>query len=193
MTPRSATKPKYTSLPPSRRLRLEVDLEFDGRIPLPDGFVATALADALLIMDEQGLVFPGVEWPRHLERLHGWFVRVVGSGHLVSEASVPERFIEQRRQDGDVWPRESLPAGTPAALSAEIDEVLAAIDDLEPLVMEHAEAAWIAVTHLRHAAAQLATPGQSVQALQAAVEQGRKALASSHKLGGVLSEPLPPT
>jgi hypothetical protein len=61
-------------------LVVEVDLEFDGRIPLADGYIVTALSDALLDMDEQGLLFPGVDWPRHRERLRDWSVSLIRSG-----------------------------------------------------------------------------------------------------------------
>jgi hypothetical protein len=131
-----------------RRLRVEVELELDSRIPLPDGYIVTALADALPEMDEQGLLFPGIDWPRHAERLRDWQVTLVGAGMRARPVSRLDQAIEVRRRDGDFGPRDSLPEA--------VEELLAAIDDLEPQVLMLSERAWRAVMRLRWVAASLA-------------------------------------
>lgn len=162
-----------------RTLRLEVDLEFDGRIALPDGYIVSALADGLLELDRQEALFPGAAWPRHLERLRDWSVRLAGSGGRCRPLTPLEIAIEQRRREGHLGPQATPANAAAERLREDADTLLAAIDDLEPQMMERAEAAWAAIVQLRQVAARLEMPETSSVQLRGAIEEARALVAAA--------------
>lgn len=168
----------------TRRLRLAVELEFDARIPLPDGAIVTALADGLPTLDEGGLLFPGIEHPRHLERLLDWSVMLAGSGGAVRPTPL-DRAVEARRRDGGVPP---VQVRAPAARSAEVEEEIAAvqaeIDDLEPRLVEIATAAWSTASRLRYATARLDEPHLVGPELREVLAEAQAAFEAGQELAG---------
>jgi len=163
-----------------RKLRLEVELEFDTRIPLPDGFIVTAIADGLLELDRQDRLFPGVEWPRHLERLLGWSVQLAGSGGSIRSPSPVEGAMEQRRREGDLG-LQAVPTSKAAErLREEANGLLDQIDDLEPGLMQRAQALWTIIIRLRHVAARLEMPETSLVELRAAIKEAKDLIAAAH-------------
>lgn len=124
-------------------------------------------------MDQQGLLFPGVDWPRPGERMRDRYVSLVASGRKVAPPSPLELAVERRRREGDIGPGEAPATAAEAALLAEADDLVAAIDDLEPEVLSRADEAWRTVVRLRHAAARLSFPGNSAVELRGAVKEAK--------------------
>jgi hypothetical protein len=84
-----------------------------------------------------------------------------------------DEAVERRRREGDLGPG-AAPLGEAAErLRQEANQVLAAIDDLEPEVMERARAAWSTIVRLRQAAALLGMPDTSPVELRAAIKEAK--------------------
>lgn len=139
----------------SRSLTIEVMLEISGHVPLADGYLVTALADALPEIDQQGLLMPGIEWPRPGERLLDWSVRLVASGGTIGGGSPVERLMEERRREDGPLPRRRRMDQRDIPWVQEAESLIAEIDDLERQLLQQAEAAWTGTSALRHAAAAL--------------------------------------
>jgi hypothetical protein len=106
--------------------------------------------------------------------------------------SVLEQAMEQRRRQGDVWPRTHSKSEVEAMRGTEAETVLAAIDDLEPQVLALAEEAWGLTVRLRHAAARLtAAEGSPIQ-LAAAIVEARRAFEAATNLVGPGVSDSPP-
>lgn len=127
-------------------------------------------------MDQQDLLFAGVTWPPHPERLWSWEVRLIGSGRRSAVTERIERAMEARRSEGDVWPRPAPRSHAEAALQDEAEGVIAAIDDLEPQLLRRAGELWTAIERLRHVAARVLEPDASTIELRAAVAEATDVL-----------------
>ncbi|WP_237213189.1 hypothetical protein [Falsiroseomonas oryziterrae] len=172
-----------------RRLRLEVVLDIDQRVVVPDAHIVTGLTDAIWHMDRQDLLFPGVTWPPHPERLWSWEVRLTGSGRRSATTERLERAMEARRAEGDVWPRRAPRSEAEAALQDEAEAVVAAIDHLEPELLKRAGELWTAIERLRHVAARVLEPDASAVELRAAVAEARDVLKRVGSLSPPAAEP----
>ncbi len=161
-------------------------MELSDKVPLSDGYIVTALADGLVELDSQGLLLPGINWPRHGERLLDHQVILTASGGNAIQAQGIERTIEHYRTER--VPLSSFGQATAAdrPFVEEAEAILARIDDLEPMLADRAANAWQAVSLIRHAAAILISskPG----GLQAAVSSAHQLLTSAEEMRGTNAE-----
>jgi hypothetical protein len=92
------------SLPPSpdsQRFVFELELEISRAFGLLAGELATLLADGLIEMDHQGILFPGVTTPEAGDRLLGVGIGAIGYG------------TRSRTGPVDVTPQQGEAAGGP--------------------------------------------------------------------------------
>lgn len=176
--------PPRLSTAGSRKLTLQVTLEIAGSVPLASGYIVSALADALPEVDRQGLLFPGITWPRPGERLLDWSVTLIGVGGGAPDRV--ERVMEALRRDGSPPPLQR--PRFPTDLRDQAEALAALIEDLDPLLVSRAEAAWASVQALRHAAAMLETPGMTKARAVAAIAFADRAVSEARSQLGVVRE-----
>lgn len=179
--PNTAALPRHSNAG-SRKLTLQVTLEIAGSVPLANGYIVGALADALPEVDRQGLLLPGITWPRPAERLLDWSVTLVGAGGSSPPPDRLERLMEALRREGSLPPTRRRRA--PSEQLEQAQSLSASIEDLDPLLVSRAEEAWASVQALRHAEAMLEDPGTSKARLTAAVRFAERAVSEAQAILG---------